>query len=65
MTAFMLMCYIGIQMEGGIYFKDVNDCMHFRNKLHNQLIEKSEKKELYQCMCKLIPSVDTNRVKVY
>jgi hypothetical protein len=64
-TAFMMVCYIGIQMGGGIYFKNVNDCMHFRNKLHNQVIVKGEKEELYQCMCKLVPSVDTNKVKVY
>jgi hypothetical protein len=52
-------------MGGGIYFKNVNDCIHFRNKLHNQVIVKGEKEELYQCMCKLVPSVDTNKVKVY
>ena len=42
----MMVCYIGIQMGGGIYFKNVNDCMHFRNKLHNQVIVKGEKEEL-------------------
>jgi len=61
----MLMCYVGIQMEGGIYFKNVNDCMHYRNALHNQTIMKGEKEELYQCMCKLIPTVDSKKVKVY
>jgi len=65
MTAFMLMCYFGIQMEGGIYFKDVNDCMSYKKKLHNQIITRDNKDKVYQCMCKLIPKIDPKTVKVY
>ena len=65
MTAFMLICYIGVQMEGGIYFKDVNNCLSYKERLHNQTIMKDEKEELYQCMCKLIPTIDSKKVKVY
>ena len=52
-------------MEGSIYFKNINDCLSYKNRLHNQTILKGEKEELYQCMCKLVPSVDTDKVKVY
>ena len=65
MTAFILVCYLGLKMEGSIYFKNINDCLSYKNRLHNQVILKGEKEELYQCMCKLVPSVDTNKVKVY
>ena len=61
----MLVCYLGLKMEGGIYFKDVNNCLSYKNRLHNQKVMKGEKEELYQCMCKLIPSVDADKVKVY
>ena len=65
MTAFMMVCYLGLKMEGGIYFKDVNNCLSYKERLHNQTIMKDEKEELYQCMCKLIPTIDSKKVKVY
>jgi len=65
MSVFMLVCYLGLKLEGGIYFKDVNNCLSYKNKLHNQVIMKKEKKELYQCMCKLIPSIDPKTTKIY
>tara|TARA_R110000851_G_scaffold81195_1_gene178266 strand:- start:72 stop:269 length:198 start_codon:yes stop_codon:yes gene_type:complete len=65
MTAFMLVCYLGLQVEGGIYFKDVNNCISFKKKLHNQVIMKNNKEEVYQCMCKLVPTIDPKKVKVY
>jgi len=61
----MLVCYLGLQVEGGIYFKDVNDCISFKKKLHNQVIMKNDKEEVYQCMCKLVPTIDPKKVKVY
>ena len=64
MTVFMLMCYIGMKMEG-IYFKDINNCLSYKKRLHNQTIIKGKKEETYQCMCKLIPEIDPNKVKVY
>tara|TARA_R110000737_G_scaffold160862_1_gene188735 strand:- start:102 stop:299 length:198 start_codon:yes stop_codon:yes gene_type:complete len=65
MTAFMLMCFFGVQIEDGIYFKNVNDCISYKKKLHNQVIIRNNKDEVYQCMCKLVPSVDADKVKVY
>ena len=61
----MLVCYLGLQAEGGIYFKDVNDCISFKKRLHNQVIMKNDKEEVYQCMCKLVPTIDPKKVKVY
>ena len=65
MTAFMLLCYLGLQAEGGIYFKDVNDCISFKKRLHNQVIMKNDKEEVYQCMCKLVPTIDPDTVRIY
>jgi len=65
MTAFMLVCYLGLQVEGGIYFKDVNNCISFKKKLHNQVIMKNNKEEVYQCMCKLVPTIDPDKVRIY
>tara|TARA_B110000259_G_scaffold176793_1_gene213277 strand:- start:378 stop:536 length:159 start_codon:yes stop_codon:yes gene_type:complete len=52
-------------MEGSIYFKNVNDCMHYKNALHNQSIMKKEKEQTYQCMCKLVPQIDPDKVRIY
>jgi hypothetical protein len=64
-TAFVLACYIGLKMEGSIYFKNVNDCMHYKNALHNQTIMKKEEEQTYQCMCKLVPQIDPDKVRIY
>ena len=61
----MLVCYLGLQVEGGIYFKDVNNCISFKKKLHNQIIMKNNKEEVYQCMCKLVPTIDPDKVRIY
>ena len=65
MTAFMLVCYLGLQVENGIYFKDVNNCISFKKRLHNQVIMKNNKEEVYQCMCKLVPTIDPDKVRIY
>ena len=65
MTAFMLVCYLGLQVESSIYFKNVNDCLSFKKKLHNQIVMKNNKEEVYQCMCKLAPKIDPDKVRVY
>ena len=52
-------------MEGGIYFKDINNCLSYKKRLHNQTIMKGKEEETYQCMCKLIPKIDPDKVKVY
>jgi len=48
-----------------IYFKNINDCLAYKNQLHNQIIKKNDKEQVYQCMCKLVANVDTNKVRVY
>jgi hypothetical protein len=52
-------------MEGGIYFKDVNNCLSYKKRLHNQTIMKGKEEETYQCMCKLIPKIDPEIVEIY
>jgi len=64
-TAFMLVCYLGAQLEGGIYFKDVSNCLSYKKRLHNQTIMKENKETTYQCMCKLVPKIDPKKVRVY
>jgi hypothetical protein len=63
-TAFMLVCFLGVKMEGYIYFKNINDCIAYKDRLHNQVIEKNNEEQIYQCMCKLIPEVKDN-VRIY
>jgi uncharacterized beta-barrel protein YwiB (DUF1934 family) len=65
MTVFMLMCYLNDVFNGGIYFKNINDCIYYAEKLTNQKINVPIKVENYKCMCKLIPSLNDKKVKVY
>jgi len=61
----MLICYLGLKIEGSVYFKNINDCLSYKNKLHNQTIFKGKKEQIYQCMCKLIPTIDPKEVRIY
>ena len=65
MTAFMLMCYLNDAFNGGIYFKNINDCLYYSERLSDQSINVPIKVEKYECMCKLIPNIDDKKVKVY
>jgi hypothetical protein len=65
MTAFMLVCYLNLNLEGGIYFKNVNDCINFKQILNNQTIVKNKEEDIYQCMCKLVPNINSEKVRVY
>jgi hypothetical protein len=65
MTAFMLVCYMNLKLEGGIYFKNVNDCINFKQILNNQTIMKDKEEDIYQCMCKLVPNIDSEKERVY
>ena len=65
MTVFMLMCYLNDAFNGGIYFKNINDCLYYSERLSDQNINVPIKVEKYECMCKLIPSLDNKKVKVY
>ena len=65
MTAFMLACTLNGIVNGVIYFQNVNICIQYRDKLNNQSYMKADKPQVYECICKLIPFVDTEKVKVY
>ena len=61
----MLMCYLNDVYNGGVYFKNVNDCLYYSKRLSNQNMNMSKEVENYQCMCKLIPNINPKKVKVY
>jgi len=65
MTAFLLACTLNGIVNGGIYFKNVNVCIHYKDVLDNQTFMKGDKPQTYECICKLVPFVDTDKVKVY
>ena len=65
MTAFMLACTLNVIVSGGIYFENVNVCIDYRDKLNNQTYMRENKPQTYECICKLIPFVDTDKVRVY
>ena len=65
MTAFLLACTLNGIANGGIYFRNVNVCMHYRDTLNQQTYMKDDKPQLYECMCKLVPFVDTGKENVY
>lgn len=65
MTAFMLACYMNGVMQGSIYFKSVTDCTFYAENLSGQEYKKDDKTQIYDCMCKLVPNVDEDKVRVY
>jgi len=65
MTAFLLACTLNGIVNGGIYFQNVNVCIYYKNILDNQTFMKDNEPQTYECICKLIPFVDTDKVKVY
>jgi uncharacterized membrane protein len=36
-----------------------------KNALHNQTIMKKEEEQTYQCICKLVPKIDEDKVRIY
>jgi hypothetical protein len=65
MTAFLLACTLNGIMNGGIYFRDVNVCIDYKDSLNQQTYMRDNKPQTYECICKLIPYVDTEKVRVY
>jgi len=65
MTAFMLACTLNGIATGGIYFENVNVFIDYKDKLNNQTYMRENKPQTYECICKLIPFVDTEKVRVY
>ncbi len=65
MTAFLLTCFLNANVDSKIYFKDVNNCLYYAEKLTEQSVQIPEKVESYKCMCKLVAYIDEKRTKVY
>jgi hypothetical protein len=65
MTAFMLACYLNGALQGSIYFKSVADCTYYSENLSGQKLETQNGDKEYKCLCKLVPYVDENKVRVY
>ena len=64
-TAFMMACYMNGIVQGAIYFKSVSDCTYYKKILNNQQFIKGNETNTYTCICKLVPSIDPDKVKVY
>ena len=66
MTAFMLACYLNGVAQGAIYFRNVADCTFYREYLSNQTYDSATGENMeYNCICKLVPRVDEEKVRVY
>ena len=65
-SAFLLLCSLnGVVDKSGIYFRSATSCMDFKQLLSGQSYKRGSEDQLYQCMCKLVPKVNPNKVKVY
>ena len=65
MTCFMLSCLLGTVNTGSIYFKNVNDCLYYSERLSGQTMESEEGTKKYECICKIVPYVNPKKIKVY
>ena len=66
MTAFMLACYLNGVAQGAIYFRSVNDCTHYTKYLSEQQYNnETGQTVIYECICKLVPQVNENKLRVY
>ena len=66
MTSFMLACYLSGSLSATIHFRNVNDCLYYSRYLGQQTYDSANGKEvIYECMCKVVPNVDTKKVRVY
>ena len=43
MTAFLLACYMGSQLNASIYFRSVNDCNYYAENLSDQTFDTENK----------------------
>ena len=63
MTAFMLACYLNGVAQGGIYFKNVTDCIFYTEYLSKQTYDSATGENMkYKCKCKLVPQVNKDKV---
>jgi hypothetical protein len=66
MTAFMLACYLSGSLSATLHFRNVNDCLYYSRYLGDQTYDSADGKQIiYECMCKVVPNVDTKKVRVY
>ena len=66
MTAFMLACYLNGVAQGAIYFRNVADCTFYTEYLSNQTYDSATGENMeYNYICKLVPRVDEEKVRVY
>lgn len=65
MTAFILSCMVGTADVGSIYFRSVNDCIYYADKLSGQQIKTEEGMKPYECICKLVPYISKDKVRIY
>ena len=66
MTAFMLACYLNGVAQGAIYFRSVKDCTYYTKFLNGQEFDgETGEKQIYECMCKLVPQINEKKVRVY
>ena len=65
MTAFLLACYMNGILNSSIHFESINDCDYYKKGLNNQQFKKGNETNTYTCICKLVPSIDPDKVKVY
>ena len=65
MTAFILSCMVGTTDVGSVYFRSINDCIYYADKLSGQKIKTEQGTKSYDCICKLVPYVNKKKVRVY
>ena len=65
MSAFVLACYMGTVASGSIYFKSIRDCLFYSKHLSGQQLKTKDGMKQYNCMCKLVPQIDPDKVRVY
>ena len=66
-TAFLLHCLMQPAQlnEAKIYFRSIVDCTYYSENLSGQVFMSDDGNQTYECICKLVPSVNPNKVKVY
>lgn len=65
MTAFILTCMLGTMSSGSIYFKSVNDCTYYSKELSGQQLQTQDGMKTYKCICKLVPKINPDKVRIY
>ncbi len=66
-TAFLLYCAMQPKEinVAKIYFRSIVDCTYYSEKLSGQQFMSEDGNQTYECICKLVPSINPNKVKVY